>query len=127
MGQFIDHTVGRVECKRMISDISDYKLSYDFNITKREVENKVLKIEYVFTINYAEEVGHIVIEGSIGYKDTAKTLKDVNKTWDKNIDFQKRLYNLILRNGVTMILDLSRHLGLPAPIFFPEIDPVTSS
>jgi hypothetical protein len=122
MGSFIDHNVGRVECKRMIEDVSEYRLSYDFDITKKEIENKVLRIEYLFTIDYKEEVGQIVIEGSIGYKDVVKTLKDINKNWDKNIDFQKRLYNLIFRNGVTMMMDLSRHLGLPAPIYFPEIN-----
>jgi hypothetical protein len=123
LGSFVDHDVSRVECKRLASEISDYRLSYNFDITKREIENKVLKINYVFTIEYKEEVGQIVIEGSIGYKDGPKTLKDLNKNWDKNIDFQKRLYNLIFRNGVTMMMDISRHLGLPSPIFFPEINP----
>jgi hypothetical protein len=107
----------------MANEISDYRLSYNFDITKREIENKILKISYVFTIEYKEEVGQILIEGSIGYKDGQKTLKDLNKNWEKNIDFQKRLYNLIFRNGVTLMMDVSRHLELPSPIFFPEINP----
>ena len=123
MGRFVDHNISRVECKRMSDDAADYKLSYNFDITNREIENKVLKIDYVFTIAHKEDVGQIVIEGSIGYKDGPKTLKDVNKNWEKNLDFQKRLYNLIFRNAVTMVMDISRHLGLPSPIFFPEINP----
>ncbi len=123
MGQFDDHTIRRVECKRTVDEISDFRLSYNFDITKKEIVNKSFNIEYTFTIEYKEGVGLVVVEGALSYNDTPKVLKDLSKNWDGNTDFQRRLYNLIFRNAVTMILDLSRHLGLPAPIFFPEIQP----
>ncbi|GBE17577.1 hypothetical protein BMS3Abin16_00161 [archaeon BMS3Abin16] len=123
MGRFTDHTVRRVECKRTVDEISDFRLSYNFNITKKEIENKVFNIEYTFTIEYKEDVGLVVVEGALSYKDTPKALKDLSKNWDENTVFQQRLFNLIFRNAVTMVMDLSRHLDLPAPIFFPEIRP----
>ena len=123
MGRFTDHTVRRVECKRSVDEISDFRLSYNFNITKKEIENKVFNIEYTFTIEYKEDVGLVVVEGALSYKDTPKALKDLSKNWDENTVFQQRLFNLIFRNAVTMVMDLSRHLDLPAPIFFPEIRP----
>jgi|GEM_PF-5255809 len=123
MGRFTDHTVRRVECKRTVEEISDFRLNYNFDVSKREVVNKALNIEYTFTIEYKEGVGLVVVEGAISYTDTPKVLKDLGKKWDGNTAFQGRLYNLIFRNAVTMVMDLSRHLGLPAPIFFPEISP----
>ena len=123
MGQFADHTIRRVECKRTADEISDLRLSYNFDISKKEIVNKAFNIEYIFTIEYKEDMGLVVVEGALSYNDTPKVLKDLSKNWNENTVFQRRLYNLIFRNAVTMVMDISRHLGLPAPIFYPEIQP----
>ncbi len=123
MGKIVDHSVTRVECKRLIEDIADYQLSYQFNIKERKIEGKVLKVTYIFTLTYREGIGDAVIEGSLSYKDSPKNLKNLNKKWGEDRELERKIYNLIFRNSITMIMDLTRHLGLPPPIFLPKIEP----
>lgn len=123
MGSVVDHRITRVECKRMKDSIANYKLSYHFDIPKKRIEDKVLKIDYKFFIYYREDVGEIVVEGGLSYKDSPKVLKELEKKWNQNTGAQKKIYNAIYRNAVTMVMDLSRHVGLPPPTLLPEINP----
>jgi hypothetical protein len=123
MGRIVNHVVKSLECRRQKEEISNYKLSYNFEVQNRRIEDKILKIDYVFTISYNEEVGEIIVVGSLGYKDTSKLLKTIDGNWEQKIDVQKRIYNVIYRNALFMVMDLSRHLGLPPPVFLPEITP----
>jgi hypothetical protein len=123
MGSIENHSVKRVEVKRTVNEYTRYKLSYNFDIVNRKIEKKLLNVDYLFSVDYVENIGRIEVEGTVSYKDTAKALKDLDGNWDKDVPARKMIYNNILRNGLSMVLDLTRHLGLPPPILIPEIRP----
>jgi hypothetical protein len=123
MGSVVEHKIKRIDCKRLKDEITKYGLTYNFEVPNKEVVNKILKIDYVFNIYYKEGVGEVTVEGSLGYKDTQKVLKDAEEKFEENVELQQRIYNVIFRNAITLVLDLTRHLGLPAPVFLPEIKP----
>jgi hypothetical protein len=123
MGNVVDHRIKRVECKRKKDEkITNYKLSYFFDMPRMEIESKVLKIDYVFTIFYKEDIGEVVVEGSLGYKDTPTALKEVEADWKNSTEVQTKIYNVIIRNAITLVMDLVRHVGLPPPILIPKIE-----
>ena len=121
MAKMVDHWLNRVECKRMVTDFKKYKISYDFKFPKWKIEDKTLKAEYVFKVTFAEGVGEIVVEGGFEYKDTPKVLKELEKQSDTSKELQQDFYNLIFRNAIMIVMDLSRHLGLPSPVKLPYI------
>jgi len=121
MGRVVEHRIKRVECRREAEDFDRYTLSYHIEISSRRVEGKVLKLAYGFHAYYKDEVGEVTVEGELSYEDTAKALKDIDKSWEKNLELQQRIYNLILRSSITLVMDLTRHVGLPPPIAMPEL------
>ncbi len=123
MGEIAEHTVNRVECKRTGEITSDYRLSYHIDIPKRTVEKKALKLDYVFSLRYVEDLGVVTVEGTIIYKDSPKNLKNLDENWKDMVDIQHRLYNIIFRNSVVMVMDMARHVGLPPPIKIPVLNP----
>jgi hypothetical protein len=123
MGTILDHGVTRVVCTRLSDEVTNYKLGYHIDIRNRKIENKVLKLNYVFKANYREKIGEIIVEGNIAYKDSLKVLKDLEKNWSEKTELHHWIYNIIFRNAVIMVMDLSRHLGLPPPMNIPELKP----
>lgn len=123
MGEIAEHIVRRVECKRNSEIESNYRLSYHIDIPKRAIEKKVLRLDYVFTLNYVEALGDITVEGTIIYKDSPKNLKNLDEKWKDALDVQHKLYNIIFRNSVVMVMDMARHVGLPPPIKIPVLNP----
>jgi hypothetical protein len=123
MGSIVEHKIKRIDCKRLKDEITKYGLTYNFDIPKKEVIDKILKLDYIFNIYYKEGIGEVTVEGSLGYKDTLKVLKDAEQNFEKNAELQQRIYNVIFKNAITLVLDLTRHLGLPSPVFLPEIKP----
>jgi len=126
---FVGHRIDSVSLERGKSpeDISEFSRNYDFNIEERKLEStsignkklKVLRICYSFSINYTEDVGAIRIKGAIDYEGTEKRLKELDSNWDKEADFQTTVFNFIFANAIPLILDLSRHIGLPSPVPLP--------
>jgi hypothetical protein len=127
MGTIVNHRITRVECKREKEEIKNYALSYNIDIQKKKIENKVLKMDYAFTILYREGMGGITVEGSLSYKDTLKALKEADKKWSENTELQRRVYNVIFRNSIIMVMDMARHVGLPSPIPLPDLQPADFS
>ncbi len=121
MGEVVEHTLSRVECKRKAEDITNYGLSYNIDIPRREIKKKLLHMGYVFHLIYSEDIGEIIVEGDISYKDTQKALKDIEKNWDTNMELRNRVFNIIFRNSVVMVMDIARHVGLPPPINIPKL------
>lgn len=122
-GRITDHRIRRVECRRDAEEIDDYRLSYHIDITKKEIVDKALRIAYAFSVTYGEGVGAVYVEGELSYKDTPKALRDVEKKWDEQRELQSRVYNVIFRNSVIMVMDMARHVGLPSPVPLPRLQP----
>jgi hypothetical protein len=129
----VGHRVDSVECRRDKAHevIESYRTNYDINIKDRKIglvkrggeENKVLQIGYVFTISFLEGIGDIIVKGEIDYLDNLKKLKEINKNWDENREVQTRILNFIFANTIPMVMDISKHVGLPPPIALPRVRP----
>lgn len=126
---FVGHRIDSVTCERNKDpeEIKEYTRGYDFNIEGRELKSinvgkrkmKVLRIGYSLTINYAEDIGAIRIKGSIEYEDTPKRLKEIESGWDEEADLQTMVFNSIFSTAIPLVMDISRHVGLPSPIPIP--------
>lgn len=122
MGNVIAHEMRNIECRRLSEITGPYKLSYNIETPFKEIVDKVLHIDYRFTILYREGFGEIIVEGRISYKDTLGVLKKLHTQWDDHKEVQTSIYNLIIRNSISIVFDLSRHLGLPPPIHVPKLN-----
>ncbi|MFQ5887769.1 MAG: hypothetical protein ACE5HY_03635 [Candidatus Hydrothermarchaeales archaeon] len=121
------YTVKSIECKRNIEieEIKRYSLDYNVDYGDRKInkKDKVLEVEFIFTISYHEDIGSIKVQGTIYFSDTLKRLKEIDENWGKDKETQKQAINTIFVNIVAMIFDTTRHMGLPTPVAMPVFTP----
>jgi len=109
---------GRIDINSMPKIISVEKGK--IGLTKKEPS---LNIDFEFSIKYKPEIGEINLLGTLVYlgDDIDKTIK----VWDKKEALPKKVEievkNFLFRKCLTIGINLSEHMNLPPPIFFPRI------
>ena len=88
-------------------------------------QNDVLKIKFLFTTEYKENVGKIVIEWDVIFMQTPEIIGAAYDAWKetKKLDEKVALevYNSILVQCNIKALNLSNDLNLPSPVKFPKV------
>jgi len=83
----------------------------------------LLNVRFSYKTVYEPDVGEIMIEGHVLYKDNDS--KKIMKKWEEKKEIDKKLaievLNTIFRKCLTQAIDLSLELRLPPPIQFPIV------
>ncbi|MFH1630811.1 MAG: hypothetical protein ABIA21_01130 [Candidatus Aenigmatarchaeota archaeon] len=83
----------------------------------------VILIKFSYKTNYEPDIGEILIEGHVLYKDP--DAKKFLKKWEDKKEIDKRMavevLNGVFRKCLTRAIDLSLELRLPPPIQFPIV------
>ena len=84
-----------------------------------------LVMGFEFNTIYEPDIGSIKMSGEVIYssKDTKKILKEWNKEKKLSIETDAEVKNYLFRKCLTLSLNISEQLQLPAPIGFPVIVP----
>lgn len=86
-------------------------------------KNEILKIEFLFNIDYNGH-GKIELEGIIFIGTDTKTIKDIIKKWEKKEveeDTHMAILNLVMQKSSVRAFEIEDELGLPMHIKLPSI------
>ena len=87
-------------------------------------DDQILKIKFIYTIEYNPNIANIVLEGNIvltASKDEAKKILDGWKDKKMSEAFRISLFNMILRKSNVKALQLEEEMNLPLHIPFPSL------
>ena len=87
-------------------------------------DDQILKIKFIYTIEYNPNIANIVLEGNIvltASKDEAKKILDGWKDKKMSESFRISLFNMILRKSNVKALQLEEEMNLPLHIPFPSL------
>ena len=87
--------------------------------------NGTLRINFLFTTSYGQDVGKIVIEGDVLFMNKKEVTDEVYKKWQETKKLDDKVavevLNNVLFNCNLKALNLSHDLGLPSPVQFPKV------
>jgi len=104
-------------------------LSINVGLDDLIIEEGVVEIKYTYTVDYADDVGKLIVKGSVFAEEEPKKIEEIRKTWkeaknnDRKLpeDFAEMVLNSINyacgTNGTLVV----RPLNLPAPMVPPRI------
>lgn len=103
-----------------IKNIDELKIQQD------KKQQKVLKVDFEFLVNYNPKIADIRIEGYLLY--SGKEIESILEKWKKdkkieNKEFEIEVKNFILRRGILISTFLSEYLAIHPPIPLPQIAP----
>lgn len=88
-------------------------------------QNDVLKIRFLFTTEYKENIGKIVIEGDVIFMQTPDVISAAFDAWKETKQLNEKVavevYNSVLTQCNLKALNLSHDLNLPSPVKFPRV------
>ncbi|MEM0242885.1 MAG: hypothetical protein QXS69_02355 [Candidatus Aenigmatarchaeota archaeon] len=98
----------------------------EMKIQQEKKQQKVLKVDFEFLVNYNPKIADIRIEGYLIY--SGKDVDEILEKWQKdkkieNKDFEIETKNFILRRGLILSTFLSEYLAVHPPIPMPQIVP----
>ncbi|MEM0324450.1 MAG: hypothetical protein QXW35_00945 [Candidatus Aenigmatarchaeota archaeon] len=98
----------------------------EMKVQQEKKQQKVLKVDFEFLVNYEPKIGEIRIEGYLIY--SGKDIEEILEKWQKdkkieNKEFEIEVKNFILRRGVIISTFLSEYLAIHPPIPIPQILP----
>jgi len=97
------------------------------DITEQKIEGQkqnILKFDFLFSLEYAPNLGKIEVNGSVLILDEENQSKEILKQWKKKNfthPIKVILFNLIMNKCNLKALNLEEQLGLPFHIPFPKI------
>lgn len=102
-----------------VVDVNSAKLSISND------QNATLRVKFLFTTDYGEDVGKIVIEGDVLFMQKSELVEGVLKKWEETKKLDDKVavevLNNVLFNCNLKALNLSHDLGLPSPVQFPKV------
>lgn len=98
----------------------------EIKILQDKKQQKNLKIDFEFLINYNPKIADIRIEGYVIYN--GKNTDEILDKWKKykkieNKEFEIEVKNFILKRGILISTLLSEYLAIHPPIPLPQIFP----
>lgn len=96
----------------------------EMKIQQEKKQQKVLKVDFEFLVNYNPKIADMRIEGYLIY--SGKNIEEILEKWQKdkkieNKDFEIETKNFILRRGLILSTFLSEYLAIHPPIPMPQI------
>ncbi len=92
--------------------------------------NKVVKLDFDFSVNYEPGVGNISLQGHLLFMENPKKIDDLINSWNKDKklpkDLSPMLLNTILARCNIKALAMSQEVNLPPHMRLPLIKPETS-
>ena len=103
-------------------------------LTNEEVgvgdSNKVVKLDFDFSVNYEPGVGNISLQGHLLFMEDPKQIDDLISAWNKDKklpkDLSPMLLNTILARCNIKALAMSQEVNLPPHMRLPMIKPEIS-
>jgi hypothetical protein len=100
-------------------------LNINIQLEEVKMEEDNVEITYVYTADYQEGVGSIMIRGVLLAKEEAKLSKDIVDSWKKSRkvpdDYASVVLSAVNYSGSANGTLLARVLGLTAPLIPPKI------
>ncbi len=101
-------------------DVSEIK---EIKTSLLKTKNKVLGIDFTFTINYEPKIAQVDLKGKLFASIEPKTSKEVLQKWKKkkmSDEFRHVLFNIILKKSTLKALYLEEELNLPLHMPLPS-------
>jgi len=108
----------KINTKIDISEIKEIKSTF------LKTKEDIVKVKFVYGINYDPEFAKIELEGNVLFSLESKKAKDLINQWkEKKIseDFKIILFNFILRKSNLKALQLEDEMNLPLHIPMPSL------
>ena len=106
------------------------RFNLDMNVIDMKDEKGDLRVDFTYRIDYSENVGFIVLHGSVLATAARKEMDSLLQAWRaKKLpeDFAAQLSNVILYNCEINGVLISRVLAIPAPVVPPNLTPANVS
>ena len=120
----------KINIEQLKDSFKEIKINSKINISKIEVidsealkkEETLLKVTFIYNINYNPEIAKIDFEGKILLIVNKEQAKEIEEKWkDKKMteEFRIFLFNVILRKANIKALELEEEMNLPLHIPLP--------
>jgi len=102
------------------------KFNVDMNVDDIKEERGDLQVDFTYRIDYSENVGFILLKGSVLASGNRQEIVALLSAWKaKKLpeDFAAQISNVILYNCEINGVLISRVLAIPAPVVPPNLTP----
>lgn len=116
--------ITEIDAKRNKFDVSIPGFEVLFNVEDVKVENDLVKVKYVYTANYRDDIGYISLKGELVAKEDAETIKKISDNLKEKrlpTDYMEKLVNTINYFGTTNATLVATALGVVPPIKTPTL------
>ncbi len=125
----LNYRINKLSCERQDKTVKTVEVNANSTIAsiKKGKEKRVgdyLLVNFRYDVEYSPEIGHIKIEGSLWY--THDKLASVYKEEKDRIELGneaiQEISTAIIQESIIEALNLSKRLGLPAPLQLPSVN-----
>ena len=110
---------GNVNSNVQIKDVKDSDISFG---SKKE---SGIKIDFEYSAKFNQNIGHVILEGSIIFMDDIKKIKEIKDSFKKSKKLPDKVMGVVLntilaRSNIEALL-ISRELNLPPTMPMPRV------